>query len=179
LGLDPATGGKLWECEGVKDYICPSVVAHQGVVYVTAGRKPRTLAIRAGGKGDVTQTHILWDLDKSPKVGTPLYYDGYLYWVGHQGGVTCVKADTGKVVFEQKLDIRGRGDKVYASLVAAGTKFYAVTRQDGVFVLATGPEFAELAHNQLGDASVFNATPAIVDGRLLLRSDRYLYCLGR
>lgn len=179
LGLDPATGGKLWECEGVKDYICPSVIAHQGIVYVTAGRKPRTLAIRAGGKGDVTQTHILWTLDKSPKVGTPLYHDGHLYWVGHQGAVVCVKADTGRVVYEQKLDVRGRGDRVYASLVAAGTKYYAVTRQDGIFVLATGPEFAELARNQLDDSSIFNATPAIVDGRLLVRSDRFLYCLGR
>ncbi len=179
LGLDPATGEKLWECDGIKDYICPSVIAHQGIVYVTAGRKPQTLAIRAGGKGDVTKTHLLWDLDRSPKVGTPLYSDGCLYWVGHQGGVVCVKADTGKVVYEQRLDIRGRGDKVYASLVAAGGKFYAVTRQDGVFVLAAGPDFSELAHNRLDDPSVFNATPAIVEGRLLLRSDRALYCIGR
>lgn len=179
LGLDPATGARLWECEGVQDYICPSVVAHQGIIYITAGRKPRTLAVRAGGKGDVTRTHILWDLDKSPKVGTPLFHEGHLYWAGHQGMVLCVKADTGKVVYEQKLDVRGRGDRVYASLIAAGNKFYAVTRQEGIFVLAAGPEFAELAHNELEDSSIFNATPAIVDGRLLIRSDRYLYCLGR
>lgn len=179
LGLDPATGGKLWDCQGVQDYICPSVIGNQGVVYITAGRKPQTLAIRAGGKGDVTATHTLWTLDKSPKVATPLYYEGHLYWVGHQGHAVCVKADTGKVVYEQKLDISGKGDKVYASLVAAGNKFYAVTRQDGAFVLAAGPDFAELAHNRLDDKSVFNATPAVADGRLLVRSDRCLYCIGK
>ena len=179
LGLDPATGQKLWQCTGVKDYVCPSVVAHEGIVFVTAGRKGQTLAIRAGGKGEVTKSHLVWELDKSPKVGTPSYYDGYLYWVSHQGVAVCVKADTGKVVYQQRLEIRGGGDKAYASLVAADGKLYAVTREDGALVLAAGPEFSELAHNRLGDKSIFNATPVIAEGRLLLRSDRHLYCIGK
>ncbi|MBL7043737.1 MAG: serine/threonine protein kinase, partial [Pirellulaceae bacterium] len=58
-------------------------------------------------------------------------------------------------------------------------KLYGVTRLDGTVVLALQPEFQELAHNQLGDESVFNATPAITDGQLLLRSDEALYCIGK
>jgi outer membrane protein assembly factor BamB len=179
LGYDPADGRLLWQCAGVPDYVCPSVIAHDGVVYVTAGRKGLTLAIRAGGRGDVTETHLLWKLSKSPKVSTPLYCDGHLYWISHQGIAVCIKADTGQVVYEQRLEISGGGDKVYASLVAADGNLYAVTRQDETIVLAASPQFQELGRNQLDDSSVFNATPAISNGQLLVRSNRFLYCLGK
>jgi hypothetical protein len=68
---------------------------------------------------------------------------------------------------------------VYASLVLGDGKLYCVTRQGGTIVLAPGPEFKELARNDLGDESTANATPAIAGGRLFLRSDRFLYCIGR
>lgn len=179
LGLDPETGKEIWRCDGIPDYVVPSVIAHQGIVYVTAGRRGMTLAIRAGGKGDVTKTHLLWKLAKSPKVGTPLYSKDHLFWIGHQGVAVCVQADTGKVVYEERLDVRGRGDKVYSSLVAADGKLYGVTREDGTFILDASPQFRQPTQSRLGDQGVFNATPVIADGRLLLRSDRYLYCIGK
>lgn len=179
FGCDPANGKMLWECAGVPDYVVPSVIAHHGVVYVTAGRKGLTLAIRAGGRGDVTKTHTLWQLNKGCKVGTPLYHDGHLYWISHQGMAVCVKADTGEVVYEQRLDISGRGDKVYASVVEADSKLYGVTRQDGVVVLAASPTFEELGRNRLDDPSLFNATPVVSDHQLLIRSNRFLYCIGK
>jgi outer membrane protein assembly factor BamB len=179
-GLDPATGKELWECAGVPDYVCPSVIAHEGIVYVTGGRKPHTVAIRAGGRGDVTGTYVVWELGETPKVATPLFHDGYLYWINQRGVATCVNAKTGEVVYEERMRISGRGDKVYASPVLVGDKLYYVTRSDGTIVLAAGPEFDELARNDLGDPSVFNATPVPLDGgRLLLRSDRCLYCIGK
>ncbi len=178
LGIDPASGAELWRCAGVDDYICPAAVAHEGIVYVTGGRKPATLAIRAGGRGDVTASRLLWQVKKGSKVGTPLWHDGYLYWIAFNGTAECLKADTGETVYEQKLEIAGRGDKVYASLVLADDKLFGVTRQDGTVVLAAGPKFDELQRNRLGDKSVFNATPAVSGGQLLLRSDRFLYLIG-
>lgn len=178
LGFDPESGEQLWESAGVPDYICPSVIAHNGVVYVTAGRKTLTVAIRAGGRGDVTETHRLWYSGKGSKVGTPVYCEGHLYWLSHQGIAVCLKADTGKTVYEERLKVSGKGDKVYASLVVADGKLYGVTRQDGVVVLAASPEFKELGRNRLDDTSVFNATPAVSNGQLLVRSDRFLYCIG-
>jgi outer membrane protein assembly factor BamB len=181
-GLDPASGKKLWECKGVEDYTCPSLVAHNGVVYVTAGREKaaRILAVKAGGSGNVTETQRLWDLPKkASKVGTPLYYEGYLYWVDHRGIAFCVDAQKGQVVYEEKLTLEGPGDKVYASLVLGEGKLYGVSRQGGAFVLAVGPQFKLLAQNDLGDKSVFNATPVIDRGQLLLRSDKFLYCIGK
>jgi len=179
LGFAPATGKKLWECDGIPDYVCPAVVAHEGVVYVTAGRKPMSVAVRAGGQGDVTQTHRLWQITKGSKVPTPVYCEGRLYWVDQTGMAACVDAKSGEVVYSHRLEIRGAGDKVYASLVLGDGKLYCVTRQGGAIVFGPGPEFKELARNDLGDESIANATPAIAGGRLFLRSDRFLYCIGK
>jgi outer membrane protein assembly factor BamB len=178
LGLDPKTGKQLWRSSGVDDYTCPAVIAQDGIVYVTAGRSPQFFAVRAGGRGDVTDTHILWETAATPKVATPVYHQGRLYWVDQKGIACCADADTGKVIYRERLNLKGAGDTVYASLVAADGKLYGVSREDGAFVLAAAAEFRLLARNFLDDSSIFNATPTISNGQLLLRSDRYLYCLG-
>lgn len=178
FGLAPDSGEQLWECESVDDYVCPSVLAHDGVAYITGGRKPLCMAVRLGGSGDVSSSHVLWSIQTTPKVATPLYHDGRLHWIDHRGNAVCVEAGSGNVVYEEKLEIEGRGDKVYASLVLGGDQLYGVTRQGGVIILKSGAEFEEVTRNDLGDSSVFNATPAVAGSRLLLRSDRYLYCLA-
>ncbi len=176
-GYDPATGQQLWECATVEDYVCPMVIGHESIVYVTAGRSgARTYAIRAGGRGDVTDTHRLWELKKTPKVPSPLVHDGLLYWVDGAGIACCADAETGEMVYQERVSGMG---KVYASVVLGDDKLYAVTRTKGTLVYAAGREFKQLARNDLGDDSVFNATPTITDGRLLLRSDKFLYSIGK
>lgn len=180
LGLDPGSGEKLWESAGVEDYVCPAVIDHDGVVYVTGGRGAAVIvAVRAGGRGDVSETHELWRVTKTPKVATPLYHDGLLHWIDQRGVAVCLDAKTGDVKYEERLEIKSTGDKVYASPVYADGKIYCVTREDGTIVLAPGPQFEILARNDLGDRSIFNGTPTPSRGQLLLRSDRYLYCLGK
>jgi len=176
LGFDPATGERLWECAGVPDYVVPMTVADKGVVYITGGRSSTTLAVRAGGRGDVTETHRLWVLNKGCKVPSPLVHDGLLYWVSNLDTAACIKADTGEVIYHRRLSKRGA---FYGSVVMAEGRLYAVSKMRGTVVLAAGKEFKELARNDLGDQSLFNATPVITDGRLLLRSDRFLYCIGK
>jgi hypothetical protein len=66
----------------------------------------------------------------------------------------------------------------YASVIAAGDKLYAVTRENGTLVLAAQPKFELLAQNKLDEAGICNAGPAVSHGRLLLRSNKYLYCIG-
>jgi hypothetical protein len=180
LGLDPASGEQLWECAGVRDYVCPRVIAYEGIVYVSGGRKPQTMAIRAGGRGDVTETHKLWEVRNATKIPSPLYHQGLLYWVGNKAVACCLEADTGDTVYQQRLEISGGGgDKVYASLILADGKLYAVSRQGGTLVLAAGRELKELARNNLDDDSIFNATPVVSNSQLLLRSDKFLYCIGK
>ena len=110
---------------------------------------------------------------------SPVFHDGHLYAIDQAGYASCINTKTGEEVFRERLDISGDGDKIYASLVAADGKVYGVTRLDGTVVLALQPELKILARNYLDDDTVFNATPAIVDGQILIRSDKALYCIGK
>jgi outer membrane protein assembly factor BamB len=112
-------------------------------------------------------------------VPTPLIHDGLLYWIDQKGIAVCADAATGEVVYKERLQIEGHGDRIYASLVLAGDRLYGVTREGGTIVLEAGRSFRELARNRLDDASIFNATPVASDGQLLIRSDRFLYCIGQ
>jgi outer membrane protein assembly factor BamB len=177
LAFDPDNGKKLWDADGVHRYVCPSVIAHKGVVYVIGGGHTCT-AIRAGGRGDVTKTNVLWRLEKKgSNVASPVYHEGHLYWAG-DSGVVCQDADTGKIVYDKRLD--SNVGRVWASPVLADGKLYYVTQHEGTFVLPAAPKFEVLAHNVFeDDKSRANASIAVSDGQLLLRTDQYLYCIGK
>ncbi len=173
-GLDPRTGQKLWQCPGIQDYVCPTPVAHQGVVYLTGGRRSQVLAIRAGGRGTLSQQAQLWQALAGSNVPSPLYHQGHLYWVNDRGQALCVRAKDGQVVYRRRL---GPGRVVvYASPVLVGQKFVVISRQGQMFVLDAQPRFRIHAQFSLNDSSIFNATPAVAQGRLFVRSNQALYC---
>ena len=175
LAYDADSGKSAWRCPGVKDYVCPTVLVHEDVVYAIGARAGMGVAVKAGGKGDVSP---LWEMGKGSNVSSPVYHDGHLYWAHEGRGVVyCADAKTGDIVYEERL--QPNSDRIYASAVLAGDKIYYVSRNRGVYVVAAEPQFKQLAHNEPLDNSVFNASPAVVDGKLLLRSDEYLYCLGK
>ena len=136
-----------------------------------------TFVVRAGGRGDVTDTHLIWDVGRGANVTSPLVHDGYLYWSHDKAIALCLRASDGEEMFRERMPTRGR---VYASIVSDGEKLFLTTRDAGVLVLAAQPEYKELAVNKLGGESErFSATPAIVRDRLLLRSDQFLYCVAQ
>ena len=175
LGFDPATGSELWRCDGIPDYVCPSVVSKDGIVYAIGGRQSRAIAVRAGGRGDVTDSHKLWEAKAGANVSSPIIHDGHLYWVSDRNKVAyCLRLSDGEVLYSERFP-----GQPYASAAAGDGKVYIVTRYDGTYVLAATPEMTRLAHNQLEDNSTFNASPVISNGQILLRSDRYLYCVEK
>lgn len=179
LAFDPASGTPLWDCNGIRTYACSSAIAHDGIVYVTGGRgQQSTLAVRAGGRGDVTESHVLWRVEKGSNVSSLVYQDGYLYCAQDQQGILfCFDARTGDLKYEQRLE--PRPDLIYSSPILADGKLFYVSQHEGTFVVAAQPKFKLLAHNSFAsDGSRSNASPVVSDGHLLLRSDRYLYCLG-
>ena len=177
LGFDPATGEALWSCAtGIGWYMVPSLVHHQGVVYCIGGRTGGSLAVRTGGRGDVTASHRLWTLNKGSNVSSPLFHEGHLFWFHENLGIACcVDAATGKLVYEER--IQGAG-QFYGSPLLAEGRIYGVTRNGRGIVLAAKPSFELLAKNDLKDRSSFDASPAVDGHRLLIRSDRFLYSLG-
>lgn len=179
FGFDPATGKELWTCDtDIRWYIVPSAVANDGVVYCLGGRSGVTaLAVRTGGRGDVTRTHRLWTSEKGSNVPSPVFHDGHAYWVNDATGTAfCVKAATGEVVYEERLP---RGGQVYASPLLADGRIHYVGRDGRAFVLPARPQFEVLATNDLRDGSSFDSTPVAADGRLFIRSDKALYCLEK
>jgi outer membrane protein assembly factor BamB len=176
LGFDADTGERLWECEQPAAATpATTPVARNGIIYTMSAlaAQSQAMAVRAGGRGDVTQTHILWKQKGGANLCSPVLYGDYLYWVNAQ--VWCVRADTGALVYQQRLyDSRNE----YGSPVAADGKIYAFTHRNGTYVLAAGPRFEVLAHNELGDESKFGATAAVSNHQLFTRSNTYLYCLG-
>ncbi|HUY31681.1 MAG TPA: PQQ-binding-like beta-propeller repeat protein [Pirellulales bacterium] len=178
LSFNPHDGQPLWNADGIDRYICPSVVAHGDVVYAIGGGHT-SLAVRTGGTGDVTASHTLWRRNKGSNVSSPVYHDGHLYWASDGGGfVCCQNADTGKTVFEERLE--PRPGNIWSSALLADGKLYFVSQHAGTYVVAAKPQFEQLAHNVFADDdSRANATPAVSDGQLFLRTDRNLYCIGK
>lgn len=178
LGFDPATGKSLWSCSGHRWYIVPSLVAHEGVVYCLSGKGVEaTKAVRAGGRGDISDTHVLWTIRKGSNVSSPLYHQGHLYFVHEVKGIAyCLNAATGDVVYEETLP---RAGGVYASPVLGDGKIYYLSRWGGTIVLAAGPEYKLLAQNGLEGQKDVNASPGICRNRLFLRMNGHLYCIGQ
>ncbi len=177
LSFNPDDGQPLWNADGVHRYVCPSIVAHQGVAYAIGGGHT-SLAVRLGGSGDVTGSHGVWRKSKGSNVGSPIYHEGHLYWAGDGGGyVCCQNAADGETLFEKRLE--PESGTIWASPVLADGKLYIVSQHNGAYVVAAKPEFELLSHNVLeDDDSRTNASPAISDGQLFLRTDRRLYCIG-
>lgn len=175
LGFDPKTGDELWRCAAIEDYICPSIVSHEGILYALGGRSSKVVAVRSGGRGDVTATHKLWQADVGANVSSPVVHDGHLHWVSDRVRTAyCLSLADGSVKYAERV-----GPQPYASTLLADGRLYVVTRTGGTLVLAAKPQFEQLALNKLDDQSQFNASPIVCNGALILRSDENMYCIKK
>lgn len=178
--LDPATGEEIWHSKGIDDYICPSVIpVGDDMVVAMGARKNTTIAIRTGGTGDVTDSHLVWELDKGSNVSSPTYHNGHLYWVSESKGIAyCADVKTGEVVYQERMEPRPK--LIYASPVFAGGNLYYVTRENGTYVVEAKPEYKLVTINEFEeDKSIANGSPAIVDNKIYLRTNKALYCIGK
>ena len=174
---DPTTGEELWNCGGNLFEVIPTPAVGHGLIFCSSGRAGPTLAIRPGGHGDVTDTHVVWKTTRgSPFVPSPLVYGDYLYLVNDMSSIiTCLHAKTGETVWQERLG-RPRREGVSASPVVVDDKLF-VTNDDGqTFVLRTGPEFELLHTNDIGARTL--ASPALVDGIWYIRTSRELIAIG-
>lgn len=172
---DPASGTELWRVDmGEGHAIIPRPVASDGMVYVCSGyMKPRLLAIRLGGSGDVTATHVAWQYDKQvPEISSPVIVGEQIYFVSSVGIATSLDTKTGRVVWQHRL-----GGNFAASPLAADGKLYFLSREGTTTVLKPGREYEELAKNQHFGQTL--ASPAVCGEALLIRADRTLFCVGK
>ncbi len=178
-GINPDTGKLRWFAEvPIASNMAASTVVADGVVYAFGGnRSPGTVAIRLGGKGDVTKTHVLWNSSRGPDFGTPVIHGGHLYYANSRGVAVCLNAKTGEQVYEERLRLSDGSARAYASPVLADGKLFITTRTGGTIILAAKPAFEQLGQNVVaGDRTDFSGTPMITGNQLFLRSNRALYC---
>ncbi|MEZ6139072.1 MAG: PQQ-binding-like beta-propeller repeat protein [Zavarzinella sp.] len=178
LGFDAATGKQLWSCANdITWYIVPTIVQHGDKIWSLGGRSGTTaVAFKRGGTGDITKTHRMWTSNIGSNVTSPIYYDGYLYWMNdNRETAYCADAEKGKLQYEEQIP---RGGQIYGSPVLVDGKIYYPNRTGKVFVVAAKPKFELLATNDFNDRSAFNASPAVAHNRLLVRSNNFLYCIG-
>jgi len=133
-------------------------------------------AIKGGGSGDVTKTHVLWNLDhKSPSnIASPLFYNDRLYLVKSGGMSSCYDAKDGTQLWDRSR--LGNFGDYFASPVAADGKIFIAGKNGFVVVLEDGPELKVLGKNDIGEEII--ATPSIAEGRLYVRTRENLFCVA-
>ena len=173
---NPETGQEHWTCRGLTRWVSPTPVAAHGLLFVTSNGPGGSvfLAIRPGGKCDITDSHVAWKYDRgAPYIPSPLVVGDYLYAVRNGGVATCLNAKTGEVAWQQRLPA---GGKYYSSPIYADGKIYMTSEEGKISVLEAGPEYKLLGVNDMEERSM--ATPVVSNGQIFLRSDHALYSIG-
>jgi outer membrane protein assembly factor BamB len=177
-GHDPTTGAEVWRAEGLNPSgdgiyrIIASPFVYDGIVYAPSRERPM-LALKAGGRGNVSGSHVLWRFMNGPDVPTPVSDGTYVYVINDRGIMWCLDAKTGAPVYERQ---RLRPSTYTASPILAGGRIYITNEEGLTSVVQAGPKFAVLAENDLGEYTL--SSPAVSDGQLFIRTDKYLYAIG-
>ena len=176
MGINPRTGKVLWSTPGNFDLRTVAMPVHwKDIVYGSCGgggKGKLMLAVKVGGKGNVSETHIAWKRQRSlPYVPTPIVYGDYIYMWLDNGIVICANPKTGEEVWNERV---GRGD-FSSSPVCIDGKIYCSSRTGEFTVIKASPKYELLGVSQLGEKT--HATPAVSNGRMFIRGFEHLYCL--
>jgi outer membrane protein assembly factor BamB len=171
---NPEDGSKIWYVNGPSEDFCSSPVYNEksGLVLVSSAWPERhLLAIKPDGTGDVTNSHVVWQTTKGAYyVPSPVCTDDYLFSTMTNGNVHCIEIATGNILWTENLG------KQYSSPVLANGLVYMPNDEGVISVIKPGPKFEAIAKNPIGER--MNASPAISNGRIYLRGDKHIYCIG-
>jgi outer membrane protein assembly factor BamB len=173
----PRSGELLWSCKGMGktvDHLAyTSPLATPAVVVAMSGFGGAYLAVKTGGRGDVTETHRLWRVPNAPqRIGSGVIIGEHIYVANSgPGTLQCIELKTGKTLWTERL-----GDACWGSIVHADGKLYVTDLQGETFVVAAKPTFELLARNHLKERTL--ASPAVSDGQIFIRTHQHLWCIG-
>ncbi len=172
-GFDLETGQRIWTASSSGEGVVPSVVIGENLVFTASGFGESTIrAVRTGGQGDVTATHIAWESTEDvPKVPSMLYAKPYLFLITETGVAKCLTAATGQTVWRQRLE-----PKYSASPVWAEGRIYFLAEKGTTTIVEASPEFKVLAQNELNEKCC--ASIAISQRQIFIRSEHNIFCIG-
>lgn len=179
---DPATGKELWTCKGLPEQVYASPAVAEGVLVASGHMAPsgaQVIALKLGGRGDVTATNRLWQTQlRRSCIGSPVIANGRVYLVNEQGVLTCLDLASGATKWEQRVQGKSSRRGSWSSLVLANGRLLWPNLAGEVFVLKASSEFELLATNSLPAAETTCASLAISDGQVFLRTHAALWCFG-
>ena len=174
---DPATGVELWFCKSFNGRGEPTVTPGKDLVYLVNGKPGDMYAVRPGGRGDVTATHMAWHTARRSgrDLPSPILIGNHLIVVSMNGIATCYDSGSGRVLWNERL-----GGNFAASPIAANGLAYFQVDDGQVIVIEPGSSLKIVARNDLSASAdeIFRASPAVSHGQIFLRSDQVLYCIG-
>ena len=173
VSYEPETGKELWRVKHGEGFsFGTEPVSGNGLVYVGTGLfHPQVWAIRPDGRGDVTETNVVWKSEqRAPNMSSPVLAGDEIYWVSDNGAAVCSDSRTGELIWQQSIP-----GTYLASPIGAGGRVYFFERSGKTTVFKTGRQMQQLARNILPGPLV--ATPAFVGPAIFLRTDGFLYCI--
>ena len=172
---DPKSGEEIWRVRYGEGYsVVPKPIYANGMIYVATGYdRPTVMAIKPGGKGDVTDTHVAWTAARgAPNTPSLLHIDQRLYMLSDAGILSCLNALSGEQIWQERI-----GGNFSASPILAGDRIYLQNEEGVATVLDAGPDFKVISKNSLGERSL--ASYAVTDGALIIRTAQHLFRIGK
>jgi outer membrane protein assembly factor BamB len=175
--FDPRTGKELWTCKGLNPLVYTSPLWGDSVVVAMGGFNGSSLAVRPGGRGDITETNRLWQVPRTKqRIGSGVISNGHIYILDEPGVAECIELPTGKMVWEQRLEGPSKELTSWSSMVLSEGKLYVINQGGDTFVLRASPKFELLSVNPLGETT--NASLAVSNGEIFIRSHQSLWCIS-
>ncbi len=173
IAFEATSGRELWSCSGLGKLVYTSPLAREGVAVSMSGFMGPPLAVRLGGKGEVTGSRRLWRQECSQqRIGSGVIHQGHIYIHNDPGVLECIKLKTGETVWKNRL-----AGKSWSSVVLSGDRLYTADDGGSCFVVQASPSFKVLARNELGER--IRASIAVSDGALFIRSYKHLWCISK
>ncbi len=176
IALDPNNGREIWSCRGLNPLAYTSPIFADGIVVAMGGYGGKDFAVRAGGKGDVTETHRIWDHPKTKqRIGSGAIHEGHIYIHTDPGVAECIELKTGKTIWEERLKGPGPSGVNWSSVMFANGLCYTITQGGDCFVFRASPKFELVATNPLREPS--NSSIVASENQLFIRTHKALWCI--
>jgi outer membrane protein assembly factor BamB len=174
--VDPKTGKDLWHCDGLMEFVytSPLYTPKHKIAVAMSGFNKSALAVKVGGSGDITKDRLWHHPNNIQRVGSGIIVGDHVYILEENGTPHCYELATGKQVWQ--ADSRP-AEKNWGSMVHADGKLYVLTRDASTVVFNASPKYELLATNRLDSSESTNASPAISNGEIFLRTNQHLWCI--
>lgn len=176
--FDPKSGKELWHSDGLNPLVYTSPIYSDGIVVAMGGYFGNTIAVKTGGSGNVTESHRVWNAERTRTgIGSGVVHDGHIYIVNASGIADCIELKTGKNVWSER--VRGAGPKsdTWSSAVLVGDLIYHLNQSGDCVVFRASPKFELVGANSIGN-ELCNASVAVSNGEIFIRTHNHLWCIG-